>query len=143
MKSFKSLAVQSLLSIFAVAVIISVFAGSSFARFYCPLGYSYNPKIQLCVGKGALKGYNALPVTKINVFKGKNHIYICPDKYAYSKKIQLCKGEGSLKGSTAQPTVKTVIALKTSGKVAKKSGKSLKNGAANAKAPESQTLKKS
>ncbi len=136
MRSFKSLAVQSLLSIFAVAIIIPVFAGSSFARFYCPLGYSYNTKIQLCVGKGSLKGYNALPATKINVFKGKNHIYICPDKYAYSKKIQLCKGEGSLKGSTAQPTVKTVIALK-------KSGKSLKNGTGNVKAAESKTSKKS
>jgi len=136
MRSFKFLAVQSLLSIFAVALIIPVFAGSSFARFYCPLGYSFNPKIQLCVGKGALKGYNALPSTKINVFKGKNHIYICPDKYAYSKKIQLCKGEGSLKGSTAQPTVKTLIS-------SKKSVKSLKNGAKIAKAAGSKTLKKS
>ena len=136
MRSFKSLAVQALLSIFAVAFIVPVFAGSSFARFYCPLGYSYNPKIQLCVGKGALKGYNALPATKINVFKGKNHIYICPAKYAYSKKIQLCKGEGSLKGSTAQPTVKTVIALK-------KSAKSSKNNSNNVKVAESKTLKKS
>ena len=136
MRSFKSLAVQALLSIFAVAFIVPVFAGSSFARFYCPLGYSYNPKIQLCVGKGALKGYNALPATKINVFKGKNHIYICPAKYAYSKKIQLCKGEGSLKGSTAQPTVKTVIALKKSAKLSK-------NNSNNVKATESKTLKKS
>ncbi len=143
MGSFKSLAVKALLSIFAVALIVPVFAGSSFARFYCPLGYSYNPKIQLCVGKGALKGYNALPVTKINVFKGKNHIYICPDKYTYSKKIQLCKGEGSLKGSTAQPTVKAVIALKTSGKAVKKSEKSPQNNTNNVKAAESKTLKKS
>jgi hypothetical protein len=126
MRSFKFLAVQALLSVFAVGLIVPVFTGSSFARFYCPLGYSYNHKIQLCVGKDALKGYNALPATKINVFKGKNHIYICPDKYAYSKKIQLCKGKGSLKGSTAQPTVNTVIALKTLGKAVKKSGESSK-----------------
>ncbi|MCL4427793.1 MAG: hypothetical protein M1276_02190 [Deltaproteobacteria bacterium] len=123
MKSFKYLTFQALFSVLAVSIIIPIFSGVSFAKFYCPLGYSYNTKIQLCVGKNSLKGYNALPVTKINVFKGKNHIYICPDKYTYSKKIQLCKGEGSLKGSTAQPTVKTVkavIALKTSKKAVKK-----------------------
>lgn len=111
MKSFKSLkgfVIQTILSIFSFVFILSILPGVSFAKFYCPLGYSYNSKIQLCVGKGSLKGYNTIPNTKINVFKGKNHIYICPNKYTYSKKIQLCKGEGSLKGSNVQPTVQTI-----------------------------------
>lgn len=115
MKNLKDFAAKSVLSIFSFALIVSILPGMSFAKFYCPLGYSYNPKIQLCVGKGSLKGYNVIPSIEINVFKGKNHIYICPSKYTYSKKIQLCKGEGSLKGSTAQPTVKTIVV-----KVAKK-----------------------
>ncbi|MDA8052840.1 MAG: hypothetical protein M0012_01640 [Deltaproteobacteria bacterium] len=115
MKSLKGFAIQTILSIFSFAFILSVLPGISFAKFYCPLGYSYNSKIQLCVGKGSLKGYNTTPSTKINIFKGENHIYICPDNYTYSKKIQLCTGEGSLKGSTAQPTVKT-IAVKTAEK---------------------------
>lgn len=128
MKSFKSLAIQVFLSIFAAALIVPIFSGVSFARFYCPIGYSYNAKIQLCVGKGDLKGFNTIPATKINVFKGKNHIYICPNKFVYSKKIQLCKGEGSLKGSTSQPTVKTIISSNVSLNTAKnKSKKAVKN----------------
>ena len=126
MKSFKYSAFKTLFSFFAAAFIFSFFAAVSFAKFYCPLGYSYNSKIQLCVGNDSLKGYNALPATKINEFKGKNHIYICPDKYIYSKKMQLCKGEGSLKGSTAQPTVKTAIAANTSKKSVKKAQKTSK-----------------
>ncbi|MDA8299500.1 MAG: hypothetical protein M0Z57_05835 [Deltaproteobacteria bacterium] len=124
MKSFKLSAIAALFSIFA----ISFFSGISYARhYYCPLGYSFNPKLQLCVGKGSLKGYNALPQTKVNKFEGKQHIYICPDKYTYDKKLQLCKGEGSLKGSTAQPTVKTLrAAVKVSEKLNKKN-KSAKN----------------
>ena len=118
MKSFKLLAVSAFVSFFA----ISFFSGISYARhYYCPLGYSFNPKLQLCVGKGKLKGYDALPATKINKFEGKHHIYICPDKYTYDKKLQLCMGEGTLKGSTAQPTVKTLKpALKVSEKINKK-----------------------
>ncbi|MCL4321166.1 MAG: hypothetical protein M0016_05990 [Deltaproteobacteria bacterium] len=116
MKSRKGFVGQIVLSIFSFAFLLSILTGVSFAKFYCPLGYSYSPKIQLCVGKGSLKGYNTTPDTKINIFKGENHIYICPDNYTYSKKIQLCKGEGSLKGFTAQPTVKTIAA-----KTAKKS----------------------
>ncbi len=77
----------------------------AFAAFYCPLGYIFNSKLQLCIGTGKLKGYNAIPSRRISVFKTKHHIYICPDKYAYSKKIQLCKGKGSLKGSNVQPAV--------------------------------------
>lgn len=96
--------ILSIAVVFAAAFIF--FPRTAHAKFYCPLGYSYNAKIQLCVGKKSLKGYDALPSTKINVYKGKNHEYICPDKYAYSKKIQLCKGEGSLNGNTAQPTVR-------------------------------------
>lgn len=126
MKSLKSLAIQAFMSIFAAALIVPVFSGVSFARFYCPLGYSYNPNVQLCIGKGALKGYNTIPATKINAFKGKNHIYICPNKYTYSKKIQLCKGEGSLKGYTSQPTVKTIISSNVSLNTAKKSVKKSK-----------------
>ncbi|MHB8231450.1 MAG: hypothetical protein ACYDDB_00930 [bacterium] len=133
MKSLKSLAIQTFLSIFAAALIVPVFSGTSFAKFYCPLGYSYNPDVQLCIGKGALKGYNTIPATKINVFKGKNHTYICPNKYTYSKKIQLCKGEGSLKGYTSQPTVKTIISLNTAKKSVKKSKNVLKKGIKNSK----------
>ncbi|MHB1661898.1 MAG: hypothetical protein ACYCSQ_09690 [bacterium] len=127
MKSLKSLVIQAFLSIFAAAIIVPVFSGVSFARFYCPLGYSYNPNVQLCIGKGGLKGYNTIPATKINAFKGKNHTYICPNKYVYSKKIQLCKGEGSLKGYTSQPTVKTIISLNAAKKSVKKSKKGVKN----------------
>ncbi|MCL4532695.1 MAG: hypothetical protein M1502_00310 [Deltaproteobacteria bacterium] len=121
MKSFKLLAISALLSIFT----ISFFSGISYARhYYCPLGYSFNPKLQLCVGKGNLKGYDALPATKINKFESKHHIYICPDKYTYDKKLQLCIGEGTLKGSTAQPTVKT---LNLAVKISKKSNKKVKS----------------
>ena len=121
MKSIKLLAISALFSIFS----ISFFSGISYARhYYCPLGYSFNPKLELCVGKGGLKGYNALPQTKINKFEGKKHIYICPDKYTYDKKMQLCMGKGSLKGSTAQPTVKT---LKPTVKVSKKADKKVKS----------------
>jgi len=133
MKSLKSLTIQAFLSIFAAVLILPVFSGISFARFYCPLGYSYNSNVQLCIGKGNLKGYNTIPVTKINVFKGKNHIYICPNKYVYSKKIQLCKGEGSLKGYTSQPTVKAVVSLNTVKKSVKKSKNESKKGVKNIK----------
>ncbi len=129
MKSFKYSAFKALLFVFAAALIVSFFSKASFAAFYCPLGYSYSQKVQLCVGNGGLKGYNAIPATKINVFEGKNHVYICPSKYAYSKKIQLCTGEGSLKGSTAQPAVKAVkaiIPLKALKKTIEKSKTNLK-----------------
>ncbi len=126
MKSSKFLTIKTLFSALAVFTMIFGFAGVSFAKFYCPLGYSYNPKVQLCVGKGSLKGYNALPATKVNKFKGKTHLYICPDKYVYSKKIQLCTGEGSLKGATAQPTVKPLEYVKTLNKKVKKVKKSTK-----------------
>ncbi len=117
MKSFKLLAVSALISFF----VISYFSGISYARhYYCPLGYSFNPKLELCVGRGSLKGYDALPQTKINKFEGKHHIYICPDKYTYDKKLQLCTGEGSLKGSTAQPTVEILHSSKKTLKLTKK-----------------------
>lgn len=121
MKNFKGFSAKAVLSVFSFALMICAFSGAAFARFYCPLGYSYNPKIQLCVGKGSLKGYNTIPNTKLNSFNGKSHVYICPSKYTYSKKIQLCKGEGSLKGSTAQPTVKTLSPTAVAGpKIIKK-----------------------
>ncbi|MCL4542557.1 MAG: hypothetical protein M1458_02265 [Deltaproteobacteria bacterium] len=122
MKSLKGFMGQIILSIFSFAFILSILTGVSFAKFYCPPGYSFNSNIQLCTGNGGLRGYNAIPSIKINIFKGKNHIYICPDKYTYSKRIQLCKGKGSLKGSTAQPTVKLIP------RVAFKKGKNFKKG---------------
>lgn len=133
MKGFKSLATRTFLPAFAAVLIVSFFSGTSFARFYCQAGYSYNPRIQLCVGNGALKGYDTGPVVKINVFKGKNHEYICPDKYAYSAKIQLCKGEGSLKGFTAQPSVKTVTAPEEVKKAPADSKNKLETGVENSK----------
>ena len=96
------------LFIFSLSVIaMPKFANAKTKTFYCPLGYSFNSKLELCEGDGSLKGYNTTPSTKINVFKSKHHIYICPNKYVYSKKIQLCRGEGSLKGSNVQPTVES------------------------------------
>lgn len=93
------------ISVFASAVAVLAFSGVSAAKFYCPLGYKFSPKVQLCIGKGALKGYNTLPETKVHVTKGKHHVFVCPDNYSYSSKIQLCKGNGRLKGYTSQPDV--------------------------------------
>jgi hypothetical protein len=129
--------IKNLFSVSAISVSVGlfifglgVFAAPKFANaktktFYCPLGYSFNPKSELCEGDGSLKGYNTTPATKINVFKSKHHIYICPDRYVYSKKIQLCRGEGSLKGSNIQPTVETRKAKPVS-KISK-AGAALKN----------------
>ncbi len=109
LKNLKILALRTFLSILAISLIIPVFSGVSFAKFYCPLGYSYNAKIHLCVGKKGLKGYNAIPSTKINVVKEKNRTYTCPNGYVYSKKMQLCEGTGHFKGNTAQPTVEPIV----------------------------------
>ncbi|MHB1645121.1 MAG: hypothetical protein EVG15_09900 [Candidatus Acididesulfobacter diazotrophicus] len=112
------------LFIFGLAVFaMPKFANAKTKTFYCPLGYSFNPKSELCEGDGSLKGYNTTPSTKINVFKSKHHIYICPNKYVYSKKIQLCRGEGSLKGSNVQPTVES----RNTKSISKTSGTALKN----------------
>ncbi|MCL5673185.1 MAG: hypothetical protein M1407_01005 [Deltaproteobacteria bacterium] len=117
------------LFIFGLAVFATPkFASAKTKTFYCPLGYSFNSKLELCEGDGSLKGYNTTPNTKINVFKSKHHVYICPNKYVYSKKIQLCRGEGSLKGSNIQPTVET-RKTKPASKISKASMKNIKKTA--------------
>lgn len=134
MNGFKKLLYLSGFTIL-IFIFMSVFIlPSAFAKFYCPSGYIFNPKLQLCIGTGKLKGYNAIPSKTINVFKTKNHIYICPEKYVYSKKIQLCKGEGSLKGNNVQPAVKPAFSKKPAkvkkggkGKAAKNKVAALKN----------------